>query len=90
VVIGVFHVPQGSLSVPVLTGAVVDGNTFTRVTAPLVAIGQLGDIRVERNTVRGAHTGFWLVTQHASHVLTLLDRLVNQTGTPTATWWPPG
>jgi hypothetical protein len=80
VVIGVFHVPQGSLSVPVLTGAVVDGNTFTRVTAPLVAIGQLGDIRVERNTVRGAHTGFWLVTQHASHVLTLLDRLVNQTG----------
>jgi hypothetical protein len=80
VVIGLVHVPRGSLSVPLLTDAVFDGNTFTRVTAPLVAIGQLGDIRVERNTVRGAHTGFWLVTQHASHVLTLLDRLVNQAG----------
>jgi hypothetical protein len=78
VVIGLVHVPRDSLSVPVLTDAVLDGNTFTHVTAPLVAIGQLGDIRVERNTVRAAHTGFWLVTQHASHVLTLLDRLVNQ------------
>lgn len=80
VVIGLVHVPRGSLSVPVLTGAVLEGNTFERVTAPLVAIGQLGDIRVERNTVRDAHTGFWLVTQHASHVPILLDRLVNQVG----------
>jgi hypothetical protein len=77
-VIGLVHVPRGSLSVPVLTDAVLDGNTFTRVTAPLVAVGQLGGIRVERNTVRSAHAGFWLVTQDASHVLTLLDRLVNQ------------
>lgn len=77
-VYGLVHVPRGSLSVPVLTGVVFDGNTFTGVTAPLVAIGQLGDIRVERNTVRAAHAGFWLVTQHSSHVLTLLDRLVNQ------------
>jgi hypothetical protein len=77
-VIGLVHVPRGPLSVPVLTDVILDGNTFTRVTAPLVAIGQLGGIRIERNTVRAAHSGFWLVTQHASHVLTLLDRLVNQ------------
>ena len=78
VVIGMVHVPRGPLSVPVLTDAVLDGNTFERVSAPLLAIGQLGDIRIEKNAVRAAHTGFWLVTQHASHVLTLLDRLVNQ------------
>jgi hypothetical protein len=77
-IFGLVHVPRGSLSVPVLTGAVFDGNTFTGVTAPLVAVGQLGDIRVERNTVHGGHSGFWLVTQHGSHALTLLDRLVNQ------------
>ena len=70
--------PQGSLPIPLLSGAVLDGNTFEQVTAALVAIGQLGDIRVERNTVRDCHAGFWLVTQHASHVLTLLDRLANQ------------
>lgn len=78
VVLGLVHVPRGPVSVPLLTDVVFDGNAFTGVTAPLVAIGQLGDIRLERNTVHGAHTGFWLVTQHASHVLTLLDRLVNQ------------
>jgi hypothetical protein len=78
VVIGLVHVPRRSMSVPVLTDAVLDGNTFTRVTAPLVAVGQLGGIRIERNTVSAAHAGFWLVTQHASHVLALLDRLVNQ------------
>jgi hypothetical protein len=78
VVIGAVHVPRGSLSVPVLTDAVFDGNTFDRVTAPLLVIGQLGDIRVEGNRAHGVHAGFWLVTQHASHVLTLLDRLVNQ------------
>ena len=78
VVVGLVHVPRGSLSVPVLTDALFEGNTFTHVSAPLLAVGQLGDIRIERNTVRDAHTGFWLVTQHASHVLTLLDRLVNQ------------
>jgi len=70
--------PRGSLSLPLLDDAVLDGNTFARLTAAMVAIGQLGDIRVERNTVRDCHAGFWLVTQHASHVLTLLDRLVNQ------------
>ncbi len=69
---------RGSLSVPLLDGVVVEGNTFAQLTAAMVAIGQLGDIRVERNTVRDCHAGFWLVTQHASHVLTLLDRLVNQ------------
>lgn len=78
VVIGLVHVPRSSLSVPILTDVVIDSNTFEHVTAPLLAIGQLGGVRVERNTVRGAHAGFWLVTQHASHVLTLLDRLVHQ------------
>ncbi|HET9080120.1 MAG TPA: DUF6519 domain-containing protein [Trebonia sp.] len=77
VVIGMVHVPHAVLSIPPLTDAVFEGNTFERLTAPLLAIGQLGDIRVERNTVRAAHAGFWLVTQHASHVLTLLDRMVN-------------
>ena len=53
---------------------------FERLTAPAVAIGQLGTLRIERNSVRECHAGFWLVTQDASHVLTFLDRLVNQAG----------
>jgi hypothetical protein len=70
--------PRGSASVPLLDDAFFHGNLFEHLTAPLVAIGQLGAIRADRNTVRACHAGFWLVTQHASHVLTLLDRLVNQ------------
>jgi hypothetical protein len=70
--------PRGSQSVPLLADAVIEDNTFEHVTAALVAIGQLGDIRIERNTARHCHAGFWLVPQYASHVLTLLDRLVNQ------------
>jgi hypothetical protein len=69
---------HGSVSVPLLDGAVFHDNFFTHLTAPLVAIGQLGDLRLERNTARDCHAGFWLVTQYGSHVLTLLDRLVNQ------------
>ncbi|HMD91006.1 MAG TPA: DUF6519 domain-containing protein [Trebonia sp.] len=72
--------PRGSVSVPLLGDAVFDGNSFDRLTAPLVAIGQLGELRLERNTARDCHAGCWLVTQYGSHVLTLLDRLVNQVG----------
>lgn len=67
-----------SRSIPLLADSVLDGNTFQHLTAPLVAIGQLGEVRIERNTVRECHAGFWLVTQHARHVLTLLGWLVNQ------------
>jgi len=70
--------PRGSASVPLLDDAVFDGNRFERLTAPLVAIAQLGAVRLEGNTAQDCHAGFWLVTQYASHVLTLLDRLVNQ------------
>ena len=72
--------PLGSVSVPLLGDAVFYGNSFDHLTAPLVAIGQLGDLRLERNTARDCHAGCWLVTQYGSHVLTLLDRLVNQVG----------
>jgi hypothetical protein len=70
--------PGGSTSIPLLAEAVFDGNTFEHLTAPVVAIGQLGQLRLERNLVRDCHAGFWLVTLYGSHVLTLLDRLVNQ------------
>lgn len=72
--------PRGSISVPLLGDAVFECNSFEGLTAPLVAMGQLGELRLERNTVRDCHAGFWLVTQYASHILTLLDRLVNQVG----------
>jgi Family of unknown function (DUF6519) len=72
--------PRGSVSVPLLGDAVFDGNSFDHLTAPLVTIGQLGDLRLERNKTRDCHAGCWLVTQYGSHVLTLLDRLVNQVG----------
>lgn len=72
--------PRGSVSVPLLGDAVFHDNSFEHLTAPLVAIGQLGDLRLERNTARDCHAGCWLVTQYGSHVLTLLDRLVNQVG----------
>jgi hypothetical protein len=70
--------PRGSVSVPLLTDAVFDDNLFEHLTAPVLAVGQLGELRLERNTARDCQAGFWLVTQHATHVLTLLDRLVNQ------------
>ena len=72
--------PHGSASLPLLDDVVFEGNVFERLTAPAVAIGQLGTLRIERNSVRECHGGFWLVTQHASHVLMFLDRLVNQAG----------
>jgi hypothetical protein len=72
--------PHGSLSVPLLDRAVITGSRFEHLTAPLVVMGQLGSVRIERNTVRHCHAGFWLVTQQASHVVTLLDRLVNLAG----------
>jgi Family of unknown function (DUF6519) len=69
---------HGSASLPLLDDAVFEENVFERLTAPAVVIGQLGTLRIERNTVRDCHAGFWLITQQASHVLTFLDRLVNQ------------
>jgi hypothetical protein len=70
--------PHGSVSVPLLDDAAFHDNRFEHLTAPVVAIGQLGVLRADRNTVYRCHAGFWLVIQHASHVLTFLDRLVNQ------------
>jgi Family of unknown function (DUF6519) len=70
--------PRGSVSVPLLDDAVFHDNLFEHLTAPVVAIGHLGTLHADRNTVRSCHAGFWLVNQHASHVLTFLDRLVNQ------------
>ena len=71
--------PHGSASLPLLDDALFEDNLFEGLTAPAVAIGQLGTLRFDRNTVRECHAGFWLITQHASHVLTFLDRLVNPT-----------
>jgi hypothetical protein len=68
---------HGSASLPLLDDALFEDNLFEGLTAPAVAIGQLGTLRFDRNTVRECHAGFWLITQHASHVLTFLDRLVN-------------
>lgn len=70
--------PRGSASLPLLDDVVLEDNLFAGLTAPAVAIGQLGTLRIERNTVRECHAGFWLITQHTSHVLMFLDRLVNQ------------
>lgn len=69
---------HGSASLPLLDDVVLQDNLFEHLTAPAVAIGQLGTLRVERNTVRECQAGFWLITQQTSHVLTFLDRLVNQ------------
>ncbi len=80
VALGFAQVPDAMAALPLLDDAVFDGNLFERLTAPAVAIGQLGALRIERNSVRDCHAGFWLVTQDASHVLTFLDRLVNQAG----------
>jgi hypothetical protein len=70
--------PCGSVSVPLLDDAVFRGNLFEHLTAPVVVVGQIGVLRADSNTARECHAGFWLVTQQASHVLTMLDRLVNQ------------
>ena len=69
--------PRGSVPIPLLDGVVLHDNHFEHLTAPVVAMGQLGTVHADRNTVRACHAGFWLVNQQASHVLTFLDRLVN-------------
>jgi hypothetical protein len=71
---------RGSAAVPLLDDAAFHDNRFEHLTAPVVAIAQLGVLRAGRNTVYRCHAGFWLVIQHASHVLTFLDRLVNEVG----------
>jgi hypothetical protein len=51
--------PRGSVSVPLLDDALFQDNLFKELTAPVVAIGQLGTLRADHNTVRACHAGFW-------------------------------
>ena len=48
------------MSVPLLDDAAFHDNRFEHLTAPVVAIGQLGALRADRNTVYRCHAGFWL------------------------------
>jgi hypothetical protein len=46
----------------VLDDAVLERNQFLGVTVPVLALAQLGAIRVERNTASGAYGGLWLIS----------------------------
>ena len=45
-----------------LHDATIERNLFQGVTVPVLAIAQLGTLRVDRNTVRSTYGGFWLVS----------------------------
>lgn len=45
-----------------LDGAVLERNQFLAVTVPVLAMAQLGSLRVDRNTASGGYGGFWLVS----------------------------
>ena len=45
-----------------LRDATIERNLFEGVTVPVLAITQLGTLRVDRNTIRSAYGGFWLVS----------------------------
>jgi hypothetical protein len=46
----------------ILHDTAVERNLFQGVTVPILAMAQLGTMRVDRNTVRSAYGGFWLVS----------------------------
>ena len=45
-----------------LHDAVIEEDLFQGVTVPVLAMAQLGTIRIDRNTIRSAYGGFWLVS----------------------------
>ncbi len=49
-------------SAQLLHDAAIAGNLFRGLTVPVLAMAQLGTLRVDRNTVRSAYGGFWLVS----------------------------
>ena len=46
----------------VLHDAVIEEDLFQGVTVPVLAMAQLGTMRIDRNTIRSAYGGFWLVS----------------------------
>ena len=45
-----------------LHDATIEQNLFQGVTVPALVMAQLGTLRVDRNTIRSAYGGFWLVS----------------------------
>ena len=49
-------------STQLLHDAVIEEDLFQGVTVPVLAMAQLGTMRIDRNTIRSAYGGFWLVS----------------------------
>ena len=59
---GYLQVPGASAGATVVYDAVIEQNLFCGVTVPALVMAQLGTLRLDRNTARGAYGGFWLVS----------------------------
>jgi hypothetical protein len=60
---GYLQVPGAvTTATQLLHDAVIDRNLFYGVTVPALVMARLGTLRLDRNTVRGAYGGFWLVS----------------------------
>ena len=59
---GYLQVPGASAGATVVHDAVIEQNLFLGVTVPALVMAQLGTLRLDRNTARGAYGGFWLVS----------------------------
>jgi hypothetical protein len=66
-----------TIALPSLTDAVVERNVFDGLTVPLLAMAQLGTVRIEDNTVRSCYGGFWLVSASTTTVVGMLDRIAS-------------
>ena len=60
---------------PQLHDAVIERCLFQGVTVPVLAMTQLGTLRIDQNTVRSSYGGFWLVSLNNPAQITLFDAL---------------
>ena len=51
-----------SMNVGVLNDAATEGCLFHGPTVPVLAIAQMGTVRLENNTVQDCYSGFWLIS----------------------------
>jgi hypothetical protein len=73
------EIARGGFAAPpvaqLLQDLAIERCLFQGVTVPVLAVTQLGTMRIDRNTVRNSYGGFWLYSITDSSQLVLFDKL---------------
>lgn len=74
---GYLQVPDASVpaEVQVLHDATIEQDLFQGVTVPVLVMADIGTMRMDRNTVRNAYGGFWLVSLDNPAQILIFDQL---------------